>query len=207
MFYCRTLTSPLALAKCLALAINTLIIWSPLTRAWRRMQPCWSCSLFSALASAMTCQKPQSPGEMVGSFAWQHLTRYLDENPDLPCAVSLRLLTFPAGREGAALVWREGQGLALGPYCACQGDPRVWGEVLQFLLEQENTPKKHESVDSLLMAMAAALPPATLGPLLPPGEQFQSCLAESKKAQQADRLQGVIIQTGCCLLDSLALWL
>ena len=54
--------------------------------------------------------------------------------------------------------------MALGPYCACQGDPRVWGEVLQFLLEQENTPTKHESVDSLLMAMAVALPPATLGP-------------------------------------------
>lgn len=132
-------------------------------------------------------------------------TRYLDEHPDLPCAVSLRLLTLPPGREGAALVWKEGQGLALGPYCACHGEPRVWGEVLQFLLEQENSPTKHESVDSLLMAMAVALPPATLGPLLPPGEQFQSCLTESKKLQQAGRLQEVIIQTGRRLLDSLTL--
>ena len=133
------------------------------------------------------------------------LTRYLDEHPDLPCAVSLRLLTLPPGREGAALVWKEGQGLALGPYCACHGEPMVWGEVLQFLLEQENSSTKHESVDSLLMAMAVALPPATLGPLLPPGEQFQSCLTESKKLQQAGRLQEVIIQTGRRLLDSLTL--
>lgn len=134
-----------------------------------------------------------------------NLTRYLDEHPGLPSAASLRLLTLPAGREGAALVWREGQGLALGPYCACHADPRVWGEVLQFLLEQENTSTKHESVDSLLTAMAVALPPATLGPLLPPGEQFQSCLAESKKLQQAGRLQEVIVQTGRRLLDSLTL--
>jgi len=133
------------------------------------------------------------------------VAKYLDEHPDLPCAVSLRLLTLPPGREGAALVWKEGQGLALGPYCACHGEPRVWGEVLQFLLEQENSPTKHESVDSLLMAMAVALPPATLGPLLPPGEQFQSCLTESKKLQQAGRLQEVIIQTGRRLLDSLTL--
>jgi len=133
------------------------------------------------------------------------VARYLDEHPGLPSAASLRLLTLPAGREGAALVWREGQGLALGPYCACHADPRVWGEVLQFLLEQENTSTKHESVDSLLMAMAVALPPATLGPLLPPGEQFQSCLAESKKLQQAGRLQEVIVQTGRRLLDSLTL--
>ena len=135
----------------------------------------------------------------------RRLTRYLDEHPDLPSAVSLRLLTLPVGREGAALVWREGRGMALGPYCACQGDPRVWGEVLQFLLEQESTPTKHESVDSLLMAMAVALPPATLGPLLPPGEEFHGCLAESKKLQQAGRLQEVIVQTGRRLLDSLAL--
>jgi len=53
--------------------------------------------------------------------------------------------------------------------------------------------------------MATALPPTTLGPLLPPGEQFQSCLAESKKLQQAGRLQEVIMQTGRRLLDSLTL--
>ena len=114
-------------------------------------------------------------------------------------------MTLPAGREGANLIWKEGQGLVLGPYCACYGEPRVWGEVLQFLLEQEETRRKQESLDSLLTAMATALPPTTLGPLLPAGEQFQSCLAESKKLQQAGRLQEVIMQTGRRLLDSLTL--
>ena len=70
--------------------------------------------------------------------------------------------------------------------------------------------------------MAAALPPSSLGPLLPQvrhhrpspdcpltllcqGEQYGQYLALSKSQQQAARLQDMIVQTGGRLLESLTL--
>jgi hypothetical protein len=135
------------------------------------------------------------------------VSRYLEEQPPLQPAtcLPLALLACPPGREGAALLCREGRASVLGPYCRAVGRTQVWAEALEELLDQPDTEGRGEALDLLLAGMVAALPPDALGPLLPPGEEFQPYLVQSRKLQQADRLQEMIVQTGRKLLDTLNL--
>ena len=133
------------------------------------------------------------------------VSRYLEEQPPLQpgTGLPLALLACPPGREGAALLCREGRASVLGPYCRAAARTQVWAEALEELLGQPDTACRAEALDVLLAAMVAALPPVALGPLLPAGEEFQPYLVQSRKLQQAERLQEVIVQTGRKLLDTI----
>lgn len=73
------------------------------------------------------------------------VARYLEERPGLECRASLQLLATTSGGEAATFLCQDGHLLLLRPYCLSQGEPRVWAEVLQVLLDQPSSRAKQVS--------------------------------------------------------------